>query len=253
MTSFGGLVWVIMCCIQHEQEMCRKGLMVWEGGLAREDHRGWCPKGSLLAESRHLPKFYDSEPGSWSCSSWSNRCSKVHMGACVLFRGTPIGLRIFLSWLRNEPRGDPCAKCQHSPSGLVSASPCGNKTRSASLPTALKGCLQKPKCYLQFSTQQPMFYELCTIVVGKSHLPTQQFAAWQLRRPEGARSARSARPPPRTVRILGSAAINFAWLACGRLDGWFEATFCLGYLWGGSPPEIEPPPLKDRKGPVKDP
>ncbi|CAJ1371025.1 unnamed protein product [Effrenium voratum] len=29
-------------------------------------------------------------------------------------------------------------------------------------------------------------------------------------------------PKTRTVRILGSAAINFAWLACGRLDGWFE-------------------------------
>lgn len=26
----------------------------------------------------------------------------------------------------------------------------------------------------------------------------------------------------RTIRILGSAAMNFAWLACGRLDAWFE-------------------------------
>lgn len=40
-------------------------------------------------------------------------------------------------------------------------------------------------------------------------------------------------PPPqratahgeRTLRILGSAAVNFAWLACGRLDAWFEARF----------------------------
>jgi len=29
-------------------------------------------------------------------------------------------------------------------------------------------------------------------------------------------------PATRTVRILGSAAINFAWVACGRLDAWFE-------------------------------
>jgi len=29
-------------------------------------------------------------------------------------------------------------------------------------------------------------------------------------------------PRSRTVRILGSAAINFAWVACGRLDAWFE-------------------------------
>jgi len=29
-------------------------------------------------------------------------------------------------------------------------------------------------------------------------------------------------PRTRTVRILGSAAINFAWVACGRLDAWFE-------------------------------
>lgn len=29
-------------------------------------------------------------------------------------------------------------------------------------------------------------------------------------------------PVTRTVRILGSAAINFAWVACGRLDAWFE-------------------------------
>ncbi|CAE7373733.1 IMP2 [Symbiodinium natans] len=32
-----------------------------------------------------------------------------------------------------------------------------------------------------------------------------------------------APPKTRTIRILGSAAINFAWLACGRLDAWFEA------------------------------
>lgn len=32
-----------------------------------------------------------------------------------------------------------------------------------------------------------------------------------------------APPKSRTIRILGSAAINFAWLACGRLDAWFEA------------------------------
>ncbi|CAE7602869.1 suhB, partial [Symbiodinium sp. CCMP2456] len=31
-----------------------------------------------------------------------------------------------------------------------------------------------------------------------------------------------APPKSRTIRILGSAAINFAWLACGRLDAWFE-------------------------------
>mmetsp|Transcript_46385 Transcript_46385/g.110475 ORF Transcript_46385/g.110475 Transcript_46385/m.110475 type:complete len:366 (+) Transcript_46385:182-1279(+) len=31
-----------------------------------------------------------------------------------------------------------------------------------------------------------------------------------------------APPRSRTVRILGSAAINFAWVACGRLDAWFE-------------------------------
>lgn len=31
-----------------------------------------------------------------------------------------------------------------------------------------------------------------------------------------------APPCTRTVRILGSAAINFAWVACGRLDAWFE-------------------------------
>ncbi|CAL1137457.1 unnamed protein product [Cladocopium goreaui] len=29
-------------------------------------------------------------------------------------------------------------------------------------------------------------------------------------------------PKTRTLRILGSAAVNFAWLACGRLDAWFE-------------------------------
>lgn len=29
-------------------------------------------------------------------------------------------------------------------------------------------------------------------------------------------------PRTRTIRILGSAAINFAWVACGRLDAWFE-------------------------------
>lgn len=29
-------------------------------------------------------------------------------------------------------------------------------------------------------------------------------------------------PCTRTIRILGSAAINFAWVACGRLDAWFE-------------------------------
>merc|ERR1711933_77068 len=29
-------------------------------------------------------------------------------------------------------------------------------------------------------------------------------------------------PRSRTVRILGSAAVNFAWVACGRLDAWFE-------------------------------
>ncbi|CAK9034331.1 unnamed protein product [Durusdinium trenchii] len=29
-------------------------------------------------------------------------------------------------------------------------------------------------------------------------------------------------PQTRTLRILGSAAVNFAWLACGRLDAWFE-------------------------------
>lgn len=36
--------------------------------------------------------------------------------------------------------------------------------------------------------------------------------------------AMSALAPPRTrtVRLLGSAAINFAWVACGRLDAWFE-------------------------------
>lgn len=33
---------------------------------------------------------------------------------------------------------------------------------------------------------------------------------------------RLAPPVARTVRILGSAAINFAWVACGRLDAWFE-------------------------------
>merc|ERR1712187_282592 len=31
-----------------------------------------------------------------------------------------------------------------------------------------------------------------------------------------------APPRTRTIRILGSAAINFAWVACGRLDAWFE-------------------------------
>jgi len=31
-----------------------------------------------------------------------------------------------------------------------------------------------------------------------------------------------APPRTRTVRILGSAAVNFAWVACGRLDAWFE-------------------------------
>lgn len=31
-----------------------------------------------------------------------------------------------------------------------------------------------------------------------------------------------APPRARTLRILGSAAINFAWLAAGRLDAWFE-------------------------------
>jgi len=31
-----------------------------------------------------------------------------------------------------------------------------------------------------------------------------------------------APPRTRTIRILGSAAVNFAWVACGRLDAWFE-------------------------------
>jgi len=34
--------------------------------------------------------------------------------------------------------------------------------------------------------------------------------------------SRLAPPRTRTIRILGSAAINFAWVACGRLDAWFE-------------------------------
>jgi len=34
--------------------------------------------------------------------------------------------------------------------------------------------------------------------------------------------SRLAPPVTRSVRILGSAAINFAWVACGRLDAWFE-------------------------------
>mmetsp|Transcript_40512 Transcript_40512/g.116982 ORF Transcript_40512/g.116982 Transcript_40512/m.116982 type:complete len:387 (-) Transcript_40512:251-1411(-) len=31
-----------------------------------------------------------------------------------------------------------------------------------------------------------------------------------------------APPRTRTIRVLGSAAVNFAWVACGRLDAWFE-------------------------------
>ena len=29
-------------------------------------------------------------------------------------------------------------------------------------------------------------------------------------------------PETKTLRVIGSAAINFAWVACGRLDAWFE-------------------------------
>lgn len=29
-------------------------------------------------------------------------------------------------------------------------------------------------------------------------------------------------PETKTLRVIGSAAINFAWVACGRLDSWFE-------------------------------
>ena len=43
----------------------------------------------------------------------------------------------------------------------------------------------------------------------------------------------------RTLRILGSAAMNCAWLACGRLDGWFEAgNEALGPVLRGGPEQL---------------